>query len=280
MPAEWMPAETWEIWIISAMSEPLAALDASALTPETLAVLLDFDGTLVGIADRPEAVELKVHTVETLARLEHALDGAIAIVSGRSITDIDGFLGSRRFAVAGIHGLERRGSDGTLHADEYDLAALEEIAGALDQLTQEERGLWLERKTGSVALHYRQRPELEARCRAAAAAAIEERPEARLLTGKMVVEVKLSRRSKADAVADFMAEPPFSGRTPLYAGDDVTDEDAFRAVAELGGLSIKIGRGETVARYFVEDNEAFLDWLDRLSMRLAASDGSREGRGP
>ena len=262
------------------MSEPLAALDASALTPQTLAVLLDFDGTLVGIADRPEAVELKAQTVETLARLEDALEGAIAIVSGRSIADIDRILGAPRFAVAGIHGLERRGSDGTLHADDYDLAALEDIAEVLGGFTREEPGLRLERKPGSVALHYRQRPELEARCRAAAAAAIEGRPDARLLTGKMVVEVKLSRRSKADAVTDFMAEPPFAGRTPLYAGDDVTDEDAFRAVAELGGISIKIGRGETAAGYFAEDDEVFLDWLDRLSIRLAGSRASREGREP
>lgn len=262
------------------MSEPLSAFDTSGLAPEALAVLLDFDGTLVGIAERPEAVVLKAHTVETLTRLEAVLDGAVAIVSGRSIADIDRVFGPRRFAVAGIHGLERRGRDGRLHAQAYDRAALEDIAETLGALAETEPGVGLERKAGSVALHYRQRPELEARCRAAASAAAERDPGARILTGKMVVEVKLGGRSKADAVHDFMAEPPFAGRTPLYAGDDVTDEDAFRAVAALDGVSIKIGSEATAACYRAEDTEAFLDWLDRLGARLADRRAAPEGVRP
>ena len=259
------------------MSEPLSAFDTTALAPDSLAVLLDFDGTLVGIADRPDAVVLKAHTVETLLRLEAVLDGAVAIVSGRSIADIDRILGPHRFAVAGIHGLERRGSDGQLHSGAYDRAALDGVAEALDALAEAEPGLRIERKAGSVALHYRQRPELEARCREAAEAAAAGAPGARVLTGKMVVEVKLGGRTKADAVSDFMAEPPFAGRTPLYAGDDVTDEDAFRAVAALDGVSIRIGPGETAARYRAEDTEAFLDWLDGLSARLADRQTERQG---
>ena len=258
------------------MSEPLSAFDTSALAPETLAVLLDFDGTLVGIADRPDAVVLKEHTVDTLRRLEAVLDGAVAIVSGRSIAEIDRIFAPHRFAVAGIHGLERRGSDGTMHSEAYDQAALDGIADALGALAEAEPGVALERKAGSVALHYRQRPELEARCREAAVAAAE-RAGARLLTGKMVVEVKLGGRTKAEAVSDFMAEPPFAGRMPLYAGDDVTDEDAFRAVAALDGVSIKIGSDTTAALYRADDTEAFLDWLDRLSAALADRRTAREG---
>jgi trehalose 6-phosphate phosphatase len=262
------------------MSEPLSAFDTAGLAPESLAVLLDFDGTLVGIADRPDAVVLKAHTVETLSRLEEVLDGAVAIVSGRSIADIDRMLGPHRFAVAGIHGLERRGRDGRTHTEAYDRAALDRIAEELGAIADAEPGLGLERKAGSVALHYRQRPELDSRCREAAAAAVERQPGARILTGKMVVEVKLGARTKADAVSDFMAEPPFAGRTPLYAGDDVTDEDAFRAVAALDGVSIRIGSGETAAGYWAEDTEAFLDWLDRLSARLAERQAARLGERP
>lgn len=259
------------------MSERLSAFDARALAPGGLAVLLDFDGTLVGIADRPDAVVLKDHTLATLARLEQVLDGAVAIVSGRPIAEIDRLFAPHRFAVAGIHGLERRGGDGRLHEGDYDRAALDAIARALEGATAGEDGLRLERKAGSVALHYRQRPELEGLCRAAAAEAAGLHPAARVLAGKMVVEVKLGGRTKADAVMDFMAEPPFAGRRPLYAGDDVTDEDAFRAVAALGGISIKIGPGETEALYRVADTEAFLDWLDALSAGLAARRAAREG---
>lgn len=266
------------------MSEPLSALDTGVLAPESLAVLLDFDGTLVGIADQPDAVVLKERTVETLRRLETVLDGAVAIVSGRSIADIDRIFGPHRFAVAGIHGLERRDSDGKLHSEAYDRAALDEIATALGAFASAEPGVRVERKSGSVALHYRQRPELETRCREAAAAAADQQLGARVLAGKMVAEVKLGGRTKADAVGDFMAEPPFAGRMPLYAGDDVTDEDAFRAVAALDGVSIKIGSedtaADTAARYFVEETETFLDWLDRLSAGLTDRRAAREGARP
>ncbi len=260
------------------MSEPLSGLDTSALSPGTLAVLLDFDGTLVSIADRPGGVILKQHTAESLTRLEAKLGGAVAIVSGRPIDEIDRIFAPRRFAVAGIHGLERRDSDGRRHEAPYDRGSLDRIARALEAAVGEEPGLLLERKPGSVALHYRRRPELAERCREAAACAAEGHEDAQVLAGKMVVEVKLGRRTKADAVRDFMAEAPFAGRRPLYAGDDVTDEDAFRAVAGLGGISIKIGCEDTAARYCVAGTAEFLDWLDTLSETLAGSRDSMEGR--
>jgi len=259
------------------MSEPLSAFDTSRLAPDTLAVLLDFDGTLVGIADDPEGVVLKEHTIHTLATLESVLGGAVAIISGRSIANIDRIFGPRRFPVAGIHGLERRDSNGRRHENRYDVAVLDGIARRMGEAIADKTGLRLERKPGSVALHYRQRPELEPFCRALAADVVADHGEARQVTGKMVVEIKLGGRTKADAVTDFMAEPPFAGRRPLYAGDDVTDEDAFSAVAALDGISIKIGCGETAARYCVADTERFLDWLDRLSERLAAQRAGADG---
>ncbi len=255
---------------IESMSEPLSAFDTGRLAPDTLAVLLDFDGTLVSIVDDPDGVVLTEHTARTLARLEGVLGGAVAIVSGRSIAEIDRAFAPRRFPVAGIHGLERRDSRGRRHEDPYDAAVLDEIARRLGEAIACKAGLKLERKAGSVALHYRRRPELESFCRALAAEAIARHPEARRITGKMVVELKLGDRTKADAVSDFMAEPPFAGRRPLYAGDDVTDEDAFRAVAALDGISIKIGCGRTAALYRVADTESFLGWLDTLSETLAA----------
>lgn len=260
------------------MSEPLSAFDTTALSPETLAVLLDFDGTLVAIADQPGGVVLKERTVETLARLESVLGGAVAIVSGRRIEEIDRIFAPRTFPVAGIHGLERRDAGGRRHEAPYDRAALDAMAETLEAAVGDEPGLLLERKPGSVALHYRRRPELEGFCREQAARVADERPGVHVLTGKMVVEVKLGGRTKADAVEAFMAEEPFAGRRPLYAGDDVTDEDAFGAVADLGGTSIKIGCDATGARYCVAETGAFLDWLDALSEELVARRNRNEGR--
>jgi len=252
------------------MTERLSEFDLTALRPDTLAILLDFDGTLVAIADRPDAVVLAKRTVQTLFALRSVLGGAVAIVSGRSVEEIDRLFAPLKFAVAGTHGLERRDSRGNHHQGQFDRAALREVLNNLKAAFDGERGLLFEQKPGSIALHYRQRPELADTCREEASKLVDKHEGARLLTGKMVVEVKLGERTKADAVFDFMAEAPFSGRAPIYAGDDVTDEDAFHAVATLHGTSIKIGCNQSAADYCVSDTETFLAWLDALTANLHA----------
>lgn len=253
------------------MSERLSRFDVNLLRPDTVAVLLDFDGTLVQIADRPSAVVVLPRTKDTLAALHDSLDGAFAIISGRSVADIDRFLAPNRFAVAGVHGLERRDSDGTFHLGDFDPTALATVSRELREAIAGQPELLLEPKPGSVALHFRQRPELVQFCHDAAQEVCARHEDARLLAGKMVVEIKLGGRTKADAVRAFMAESPFRGRSPIYAGDDVTDEDGFLAARELGGTSIKIGRGHSIADYRVQDIDGFLDWLDALAGRLAGT---------
>lgn len=243
-------------------------LDFGALRPDSLALLLDFDGTLVTIADRPSEVMLAERTLETVVALNACLDGALAIISGRSIRDIDQLFAPWRFAVAGTHGLERRDGRGKLHEGVFDRAVLHEILDELQASFAGESGLLFEQKPGSIALHYRQRPDLAQACCDHASRVAASHQDARLLTGKMVVEVKLGRRTKGDAVFDFMAEAPFGGRRPIYAGDDETDEDAFRAVKRYHGTSIKIGNGESIADYRVPDTGKFLDWLSSLSVHL------------
>jgi len=247
------------------MTKPLLSFDLAALHPEALALLFDFDGTLVAIADRPEDVVLADQTMRTLVALRSVLGGAVAVISGRPVHQIDRLLAPYKFAVAGTHGLERRDHNGKYHRGRFDRAALDDIQEALKRTFVGEDGLLFERKPGSVALHYRQRPDLAERCRAVAADTVAGRTDARLLQGKMVVEVKLGTQTKADAVRDFMAVAPFRGRMPVYAGDDVTDEDAFRAVAHCHGTAIKIGPGATTAEYRVPDTEKFLSWLQSLS---------------
>lgn len=252
------------------MCEQLSNFDISALSPDKVALLLDLDGTLAPIADHPAAVVVADRTKQALATLDAALDGALAIISGRSIDDVDRLVAPGRFAVAGIHGLMRRDIHDRLHETAFDQQVLQTITNELQRLVAGEPGIWLESKPGSVALHYRQRPELEGLCRQQVSRAVAGHEPAEVLAGKMVIEVKAARRTKGDAVLDFMAEPPFRGRCPVYAGDDVTDEDAFRAVDSLGGRSIRIGSKDPQADYWVAETDAFLHWLSQLSIHLAA----------
>ncbi len=255
------------------MSARLSDFDISRLARDKTALFLDFDGTLAHIADDPAAVVVDESTRDILARLGEALGGALAIITGRSIEDVDRLIASHRIAVAGVHGLMRRDALGRMHAADFDRAALDAITRDLQAASEGMAGLLLEKKPGSVALHYRKRPDLARFCDEAVARAIAHHPNLTRLAGKMVIEVKAGARTKAHAVEDFMAEPPFRGRIPLCAGDDVTDEDAFRAVKAMGGHAIRIGQGETEAGYCAGDIDEFLRWLTRLSRVLAARPG-------
>ena len=255
------------------MTEPLAKLDVDDFGPGDIAILLDFDGTLVEIADHPDSVALLPDTQAVLATLTRVLDGALAVVTGRAIGDVDRFLEPLRLPVAGVHGLERRGASGAVHVSEIDAGAIAAVREALQRLVGEEPGLLLETKPGSVAMHYRARPELKQRCIEAVHRSVSGIDGLNLLHGKMVIEAKSGADTKADALAGFMAEPPFLGRLPIFAGDDITDESAFRAIGEHDGVSIKIGNGDTAARYRASDTDEFLGWLTTLAGRLERKAG-------
>src|SRR5690606_21653317 len=123
---------------------------------------------------------------------------------------------------------------------------------------------------GSLALHYRRRPELARQAKAAAHRATDGLEGLDILHGKMVVEIKTGKATKADAVAAFMQEPPFIGRIPVFAGDDVTDEHAFGEIARLGGVSIKIGAGKTSAAYRAKNTDELRAWLAFLAESFAS----------
>jgi trehalose 6-phosphate phosphatase len=209
------------------------------------AVFLDFDGTLVDIAAQPEAVVVPAGLLDTLAALQDYLDGAIGVVSGRPIEQIDLFLKPLQLPAAGVHGAERRGADGRLHlVPTPPLRAVEAAAAAL---AARPPALRREVKRGSVALHYRQAPELEQACVETLQQAVADSPGLTLLRGKMVVEAKPGGATKGRAIEEFMLEAPFAGRTPLFVGDDTTDEVGFSTVQRLGGMGIKVGEGASVA---------------------------------
>lgn len=232
------------------------------LDPTSTAFFLDFDGTLAPLAARPELATMAPATATTLRRIADAADGALAIVSGRALHSLDDRLDGWRPPASGSHGIERRDAGGRVHVDDRGGAA----AGAIEVVAAfgAEHDLLVERKPAGAALHFRARPDKEAAAKAAveaAAAAVG----ARVVHGNMIAEFALAHADKGAAVRAFMAEAPFRGRRPIFAGDDVTDEDGFRAVRALGGVAVKVGAGPTEAAYRTPDIETFLAWLERLA---------------
>lgn len=209
------------------------------------ALFLDFDGSLVDLAPQPEAVIVPSGLVGTLGAVRDYLGGALALISGRPIGQIDAFLHPLRLAAAGVHGAERRSADGAL--DLLSTHPLQHVETAAMALAARHPALRVENKRGSVALHYRQAPELERLCLETMQAAVDESPGLTLLRGKMVAEAKPGGASKGHAIEAFMKEPPFAGRSPVFVGDDMTDEVGFSTVQRMHGLGVKVGEGATVA---------------------------------
>jgi trehalose 6-phosphate phosphatase len=247
------------------------------LPPLKTAFFFDFDGTLASIVEDPRAVSIDAEVLRSLTRLHAASGGALAVVSGREIAALDGFLAPLRLPLGGAHGSERRDAGGTLHRVAVAGGTIERLAGELDRLAATEAGLLVERKRTSVALHYRRRPDLEALCRQKARALAAAGEGVFLLEGKMVVELKLSGRTKGDLIADFMAEEPFRGRRPIFFGDDVTDEDAFGALPRWNGVSVKIGDGPTAATCRIPDPAALHAWLRRRAGEAECPVGATPG---
>jgi trehalose 6-phosphate phosphatase len=225
------------------------------------ALFLDFDGTLVDLAPQPEAVIVPSGLVDTLGSLNSYLGGALALISGRPIEQIDAFLHPLRLPVAGVHGAERRTSDGAVSL--LSTHPLQKVEDAALTLAAQYPALRVENKRGSVALHYRQAPELEPLCLHAMQNAVEESPGLTLLRGKMVVEAKPGGASKGRAIEEFLREPPFAGRKPVFVGDDFTDEVGFSTVQRLEGLGVKVGEGATVAWHRLDSPAALRYELQR-----------------
>ncbi|MET3497558.1 trehalose-phosphatase [Variovorax boronicumulans] len=223
------------------------------------ALFLDFDGTLVGLAPTPEAIEIPPALVSLLSDLSDQLGGALAVVSGRQIDAIDRFLAPLRLPAAGEHGVQRRDAKGRMQEQHApDLKPILEVA---NELARVHEGLLVERKHAAVALHYRLAPQLEAVCLDAMSRAVDGRPHLELLHGKFVFEVKPSGVNKGLAIEAFMTEPPFAGRTPFFAGDDTTDESGFAVVQPAGGIAIKVGSGPSLALHRLESPRAVYEWL-------------------
>ena len=230
------------------------------------ALFLDFDGTLAELAPSPGAVRLAPELIPTLWALAERLRGAVAIVTGRPIDEVDGFLHPLKLPTAGVHGAQRRSHQNCLTAPTP--PPLERGGAVAEAGALRHSGLLVERKPMAVALHYRLAPELEALCEDGLAAALAASSGLEMMRGKMVFEVKPAGVSKGRAIEAFMRESPFAGRVPLFVGDDVTDEAGFEAVLRLGGQGIKVGEGESLAQHRIADPATLRVWLQAAVIRL------------
>jgi trehalose 6-phosphate phosphatase len=233
---------------------PLAEIEGAAL-------FLDFDGTLVRLAERPAAIAVPPHLPPLLDRVAAALAGRLAILTGRALADLDGHLRAPHLAAAGSHGLELRAA-GRSAAPAPAPAGLAEARAALARFADGSDGLILEQKPASVALHYRLAPERESEA-LAVGAEVAARTGLVALRGKMVVELRAPGADKGDALRALMAEPPFAGARPVFVGDDVTDEDGFRAAAAMGGFGVLVGPTRaSAAAHRLADVAAVHAWLE------------------
>ena len=243
---------------------PLPSLPA--LHPRS-ALFLDFDGTLADIAPRPEDVRVEAWLVPTLATLRDALGGAVAVVSGRPLADLDAFLAPLTLTAAGVHGVERRDPDGIMRKQHATMPA--DLLSSAEQLVMRNPALRLEHKPAAFALHFRAAPHLEDLCARVMLAAVRPHADWAALIGKCVIEIKPRRASKALAVEEFLRSSVFAGREPLFLGDDATDEDGFRAVQAAGGTGVKVGDGPSGARCRLADPAAVRRWLVQAAAQLA-----------
>ncbi len=229
----------------------------------TNALFLDIDGTLLEFAESPAGVHVDSDLATMLPALARRLGGAIALITGRRIVDVDRLFPSTALSVAGQHGCERRSAEGALHTHAPSTAGLVQMRDALTDFAARHDGLIFEDKGHSLALHYRQAPQLAAHVHRTLRAQIAESSLGgwRLQPGKGILEVKPEGRDKGTAILDYMREPPFRGRSPAFVGDDATDEYGFAAVAQLGGIAVKVGKGRTAARYRLRDVAAVRRWL-------------------
>jgi trehalose 6-phosphate phosphatase len=229
---------------------------------DRVALFLDLDGTLAAIAARPQDVGPDPRRTSLLQRLALRLDGRLAVVSGRTLSDIDRILEGQVTPVAAVHGLVRRAPDGRV-VETAPHPGLAEAIVALRAFAARDHGLIVEDKGGlSTALHFRQAPAL-AKAARACAHEIAERTGLSLQDGSMVAELRTPGPSKGDSVCAFMAAGPFAGARPVFVGDDATDEDGFAAAQTLGGFGVLIGAGRaTDARYRLDSVEAALAWLE------------------
>lgn len=232
------------------------------------AFFFDVDGTLAAIKPRPDEVSIPAQALDDLKRLAHRCEGAVALISGRPIDQLDALASPLVLPMAGVHGAERRDSEGHITRIALDPDTVRTLNRELTPALAALPGTTLESKGMAFALHYRQAPEHQQAVEQLAEACVARFPELVQQPGKCVVELKPRGVNKGAAIDDFMQQPPFAGRVPVFIGDDLTDEAGFTTVNALDGISIKVGAGPSNARGHLSDVAAVYVWLEQARLKL------------
>jgi len=230
------------------------------------AYFFDLDGTLIDFAATPAEVRVGAEVRALLERLHRATGGAVALMSGRAIAEIDRLFPHATLPAAGQHGLERRAASGRLTRHAVATRRFERVRLRMATALAGKPGLLLENKGLSLALHYRRAPRLGGYAHRLARSMLPVVGRRFCIQrGKYVVEMRPAGKNKGVGVLEFMKEAPFRGRIPVFVGDDATDEYGFATVNELGGHSIKVGPGRTAARWRLRNVKAVEQWLRSIS---------------
>jgi len=228
------------------------------------AYFFDIDGTLVDLGDDPGGVRLDRDLRALIAALHVAAGGAVALISGRDIPDIDALMEGVRLPTAGQHGTERRDAAGRVTRHAVRTTQLDWAHDQIAAAATKHPGLVLQHKGLTLALHYRRAPRLAGYAHRLVRSLLPRLgKEYCMQRGKRIVELKPAGKDKGAAVLEFMAEPPFRGRTAVFLGDDLTDEYGFATVNRLKGHSIKVGPGRTAARFRLRNVAAVRAWLEQ-----------------
>lgn len=246
--------------------EPAVCALLGRIDPGRAAIFLDFDGVLVDIADRPDTVVIPTQLQDCLAGLQDRTQGALAIVTGRSATDLRRFLPYAPSLILASHGAERD-VDGTCtpRITLDDPAAVLAIQALVDGFAGRDPGLLAERKPLGAVLHYRGAPGLGPELGPEMEGVAQEHPEFEMHRAKMAYEIRPKAAGKDRAVRDTMQTEPFKGKLPIYFGDDLTDEPALRWVADQGGIAVKVGPGESCATHRLVAPTLVTELLHRLA---------------
>jgi trehalose 6-phosphate phosphatase len=228
-------------------------------------LFLDVDGTLIELSDTPLETSADGALKTLLGRVAQRLGGAVALVSGRSVAYLDALFAPLRLPTAGLHGVERRAASGEIHGTSCVDAQLDGARRELTHLVQAHPGTLLEDKGRTVAVHFRMAPQCEAMFAAAVNGIVSRLGvQYHIQGGNMMLEIKPCGFSKAAAIKAFMREPPFCGRRPVFVGDDLTDEDGFKAVEDSGGISVAVGE-RVNGQYRFADTAVVRAWLEDIA---------------
>jgi len=232
------------------------------------AFFFDVDGTLAAIQPRPDEAFIPESILVSLRQLDQLNGGAVALVSGRPVHELDALVSPLHLPLAGVHGAERR--DTADHIERFSLP--DDVSASISSLLREAMDAMpetqLEIKGMAFALHYRRAEHFQKEVLTLAELVTKRFPMLTLQPGKCVVEIKPKGVSKGSAINAFMQQAPFAGRTPVFLGDDLTDEAAFKVVNTMEGISIKVGEGQTEAAYRLPDVGAVDHWLKQILLQL------------